>query len=231
MTHNQQSCQSGKPSTTKPAKFVAAVDSRPKSVPCSIYISGIDWYTNPCYRFFTGPRPTFLAAILLNRALAYAAERAKEPPKNYSTYAICQTCNYGYTARDSCQTPTCRNFLEHQSTPKFSSAELITALEAVCEEPPTADTLPPKCSAHRACNTAPHFRFAVADDGKVTAALAGVAGAPEPVVVTAEQLLRACLVEDDKNGLKLDELMAVYVDKTGGKKGGGEDASSDGTTV
>ncbi|KAJ1566264.1 hypothetical protein HK405_010494 [Cladochytrium tenue] len=230
MRHPQPS---GKPSTAHPTSFLVTVDSRLKRVPCSVYVAGVNWYTHPCYRSFAGPRPTFLAALLLDGALAYAAEKDKNPPTDYSGYAICQACRYGRTTYDSCQTVSCRNFKERYAPKlaKFVSAGLIAALVSSCEAPTAADALPLEYTAHHACNTAPHFRFAVADDGKVTTTLVGVAEAPEPVVVTAEELLRACLVEDDKNGLKLDELMAVYIDKACGKEGGGEDACPDGAIV
>jgi hypothetical protein len=190
-------------------------------VPCSVHIEGVDWYKAPMYRFFQGPKPTFLGAILFKRQMQLLNKLRETQPAHAQSGSATVSCSQYSKGGDSyCN--TCGRFHKINGDSKASPTvnktngktidiSVIKSIQKECETLHT--TLPKLDSALIACATNPHLEFDLDEKGITTTVK--TRQKVETITVNHDDFIAWCMVPDDsENSKKLDELMDVYFKST-----------------
>ncbi|KAI8802483.1 hypothetical protein BJ742DRAFT_873207 [Cladochytrium replicatum] len=159
----------------------------------SVYVPGMDWYRRPCFRFFTGSKPKFLAAILYKRLRKIDEEYIAAVS---TTTGKLKSCSCGYQLGIDGYCTFCRKTTLLASVTKkgLESAELISEIQAVCEDV-KASRLAEKGSAREFSTVVPHLAIEVSEAGITYTAVSATES--KSVTCSVDDFITWCMLDDD----------------------------------
>jgi hypothetical protein len=189
------------------------------NVPCYIHIEGVDWFKTPMYRFFKGPKPTFLGSILFKRQMQMMKESRTAVPKVNLT----QTIDYNPLNNNNGQ--YCSGYCQHchrhvnfsidatsSQNDRIIDQSTIDNIVRECEKHDTSPLLG-QDSAYVTCAIKPHFGFEITDE-EVTVTFKTY-DSINTTKVSLDDFISWCMVPDDSNvSRQLDDLMEIYFAKS-----------------
>jgi hypothetical protein len=185
--------------------------SESNKIACSVYVDGMDWYRTPCYRYFEGNKPKFLASILYKHETKIMKDfqtsivniKLVAPPISF-----CGSCR-SYN-NPCCTNTNCINNPKKVEIPKpeeFASKKLIAKIIDECENSKATNNYE---SARAACVFKPHMKFVI--DNASIKCIACHNNEGEGHETSISNFVAWCMFDNDDcaDSKKLDGIMVRY---------------------
>lgn len=184
--------------------------SESSKIACSVYVDGMDWYRTPCYRYFEGNKPKFLASILYKHEIKIMKDFQTSIANIKSAISLCGSCIHRHNL--SCTNPSCINTpigkVEIPKPEEFVSKKLIAKIISECENPKATNNLE---NVRAACASKPHLKFEI-DVKSIIKCIACYNDEKEEYKTSVSNFVAWCMFDNDDcvDSKRLDGIMVRY---------------------